>query len=84
VLRDDPCAYCGAPADTIDHIDPLAWGGNNGWENLTAACGSCNGSKHGSRLLVFLHRRAAGSRDVDRNRKPDGDERLEVRRVERP
>jgi hypothetical protein len=67
-LRYDPCAYCGAPAETIDHIDPLSGGVNNNWENLTAACGACNYSKHASRLLLFLHRRATGSPDPMRQR----------------
>jgi hypothetical protein len=67
-LQYDPCSYCGAPAETIDHIDPLSRGVNNGWENLTAACGTCNYSKHDSGLLLFLHRRATGGRDPLRQR----------------
>ena len=67
-LRYDPCAYCGAPAETIDHIDPLSGAVNNDWENLTAACGACNSSKHASGLLLLLHRRATGGRDPMRQR----------------
>jgi hypothetical protein len=67
VLRYDQCAYCGALAETIDHIDPLSRGVNNGWD-LTAACGTCNYSKHDSRLLLFLHRRGTGGRDPMRRR----------------
>lgn len=58
VLLLDPCSYCGAPADTIDHIEPVIDGGTNEWCNLTAACASCNSSKHARPLLIFLLRRA--------------------------
>jgi hypothetical protein len=51
-LRLDPCSYCGEPAGTIDHIDPLRTGGERVWENLTAACQRCNSSK-GTRPLLF-------------------------------
>ena len=39
------CGYCGGKADTIDHIVPRAQGGKNTWENVTAACKSCNAKK---------------------------------------
>jgi 5-methylcytosine-specific restriction endonuclease McrA len=67
-LRYDPCAYCNASAETIDHIEPLSAGVNNDWLNLTASCGACNSSKHDSRLLLFLHRRATGAPDPMRQR----------------
>lgn len=44
------CAYCGEKAATIDHIHPQSRGGKNTWENLVAACESCN-SKKGNSLL---------------------------------
>ena len=71
----------GLAAETIDHIDPLSRGINNGWENLTAACGTCNYSNHDSGLLLFLHRRATGSRDPLHQRagprsRPVGDARV--------
>jgi len=56
VLGADVCAYCGGPADTIDHIDALSAGGNHVWDNLTAACRACNSTKHAASLLVFLLR----------------------------
>jgi 5-methylcytosine-specific restriction endonuclease McrA len=48
------CAYCGRPADTIDHITPLSRGGaRTSWLNTVACCGggprSCNARK-GDRL----------------------------------
>ncbi|MFU8874885.1 HNH endonuclease [Micromonospora sp. SL4-19] len=47
VLRRDRwrCAYCDAPASTIDHILPRSRGGRNTWKNTTAACYECNQRK---------------------------------------
>lgn len=59
VLLRDPCSYCGRPANEIDHIDPVALGGDREWENTTAACSRCNRSKNDSPLLAWLTRRAA-------------------------
>lgn len=56
-LADDPCSYCGNPATSVDHIDPIALGGSNHWSNLTAACASCNGGKCDTPLLFYLLRR---------------------------
>lgn len=57
ILKADPCAYCGAPCEHIDHIVPVIVGGSNQWENLTAACASCNGSKQARSLLTFMRDR---------------------------
>lgn len=54
VVRNDPCSYCGAPADELDHIEPRARGGEDGWENLAAVCDRCNQSKGARSLLTFL------------------------------
>jgi len=54
ILRRDPCSYCGEPTEHIDHIDPVAFGGSNAWDNLTGACASCNTRKHTKPLLLFL------------------------------
>lgn len=54
ILVGDPCSYCGAPADGVDHIDPIAYGGSGDWENLAAACGKCNHDKLTLPLLLFL------------------------------
>lgn len=44
--RDDHrCQYCGAPADSIDHVLPRSRGGQHVWENVAAACRPCNLSK---------------------------------------
>lgn len=45
--RGGACAYCGR-ADavlTVDHVRPLALGGDDRAENLEPACGPCNSSK---------------------------------------
>jgi 5-methylcytosine-specific restriction endonuclease McrA len=51
-LRDEfSCQYCGSRGDlTFDHVVPRARGGITSWENVVAACGSCNLRK-GSRSL---------------------------------
>jgi hypothetical protein len=46
----DPCAYCGGPADTWDHLDPV--GGQQ--HNLTRACERCNVLKGRTPVLLFL------------------------------
>ena len=44
------CQYCGARAETIDHVVPRSRGGTHTWENVVAACRPCNLRK-GDRLL---------------------------------
>jgi len=43
------CAYCGQQFPvrklTLDHVIPRAQGGRDKWENLVAACQTCNGLK---------------------------------------
>lgn len=58
IIRTDPCAYCGAPASDVDHIDAISRDGSHSWENLTAAWRNCNVSKYNEPLLGFLLRRA--------------------------
>jgi 5-methylcytosine-specific restriction endonuclease McrA len=43
-LRDEFCCqYCGARGDlTFDHVVPRSRGGATTWENVVAACSSCN------------------------------------------
>lgn len=56
VVQRDPCAYCGAPSETVDHVDAISRGGSASWTNLTAACGPCNTSKFTAPLLLSLLR----------------------------
>lgn len=44
------CAYCGAFAETWDHIIPRSEGGKSSWENTVAACKWCNSHK-GNKFL---------------------------------
>jgi 5-methylcytosine-specific restriction endonuclease McrA len=44
------CQYCGATAESIDHVVPRSKGGEHTWENVVAACRPCNVRK-GDRLL---------------------------------
>jgi 5-methylcytosine-specific restriction endonuclease McrA len=39
------CQYCGAHADSIDHVLPRSRGGLHEWENVAAACRPCNLAK---------------------------------------
>lgn len=39
------CGYCGAKAETIDHIVPKSKGGDHSWENCVACCAKCNHRK---------------------------------------
>jgi 5-methylcytosine-specific restriction endonuclease McrA len=61
--RDDyTCQYCGQRASylTIDHVIPRRLGGKHTWENLVAACPSCNHRKGGRTLeqvqMRLLHK----------------------------
>ena len=49
-LRDRfTCQYCGSTSDlTFDHLVPRSRGGRTTWENVVAACSSCNLSKANS------------------------------------
>jgi len=54
IMRRDnyTCQYCGQHTGTltIDHIIPRHLGGGHTWENLVAACPSCNHRKGGRTL----------------------------------
>lgn len=39
------CQYCGAKANTIDHVQPKSRGGSNSPGNLVSACSKCNSRK---------------------------------------
>lgn len=44
------CQYCGAEAESIDHVIPKSRGGRHAWDNVVAACRACNFHKR-DRLL---------------------------------
>ena len=39
------CQYCGRAAENVDHVLPRSRGGEHTWENVVAACRSCNSRK---------------------------------------
>lgn len=39
------CQYCGARAETVDHVVPRSRGGVHAWGNVVAACRRCNTRK---------------------------------------
>jgi 5-methylcytosine-specific restriction endonuclease McrA len=42
-LRDNGrCVYCGAAANTLDHVIPRSRGGSHTWDNVVSACQRCN------------------------------------------
>lgn len=54
------CHYCLTPLNpfknfTIDHIVPVARGGTNDFDNLVAACKTCNSSKHTQDYELFVN-----------------------------
>jgi 5-methylcytosine-specific restriction endonuclease McrA len=50
------CAYCGiAPANTLDHVQPISHGGRNSIGNLLPACQHCNFSKGSKFLFAWLN-----------------------------
>jgi 5-methylcytosine-specific restriction endonuclease McrA len=49
-IRAEPCVYCGADGENVDHIVPLSRGGVEHESNLVSSCSSCNNSKR-ARLL---------------------------------
>jgi 5-methylcytosine-specific restriction endonuclease McrA len=56
VLRRDCyiCAYCGEPANEVDHIQPRVLGGTDDLDNLVAACRRCNAMKGKRSEALFL------------------------------
>lgn len=40
-----PCAHCGEPSEQLDHVIPLARGGNHSVGNLQGLCRTCNARK---------------------------------------
>lgn len=60
ILRRDlwECYWCGADANTVDHIVPVAKGGQDVDENLVASCKKCNYSKQDKMPDEFQLQRA--------------------------
>ena len=61
------CQYCGAGADSIDHVIPRSRGGQHEWENVVAACRPCNVRKRDRMLTetsMVLRRRPTVPREM--------------------
>lgn len=52
------CVYCGRPAECIDHVHPRSRGGQHVWENVVAACRTCNLRKSDKDLADTPYRMA--------------------------
>lgn len=50
------CCYCPAPAEHLDHVQPLSRGGADADWNLVPACAPCNLSKHAKTLAEWAAR----------------------------
>jgi hypothetical protein len=48
------CVYCGAPANTWDHIVPVSKGGKTTPGNIVPACSHCNSSKKDRDVLEWI------------------------------
>lgn len=48
------CAYCGEQCEpTRDHVRPISNGGDTVYDNIVPCCGSCNGSKGDSDVMIW-------------------------------
>ena len=56
------CQYCGSTKSglTVDHVIPRSRGGKSVWENIVAACATCNRRK-GNRLPREIHMHPANA-----------------------
>jgi 5-methylcytosine-specific restriction endonuclease McrA len=59
------CQYCDGAAESIDHVVPRSRGGGHTWDNVVAACRSCNVRKR-DRLLTETTMRLRHRPDVPR------------------
>ena len=51
---DNRCQYCGQIANQVDHVIPVAKGGQDTEDNLVAACARCNYAKHDKDVDKFM------------------------------
>jgi 5-methylcytosine-specific restriction protein A len=47
LARYPTCQHCNRPADVVDHIFPLRFGGTHSPHNLQSLCNSCHAAKSG-------------------------------------
>ena len=60
------CQYCGAAAESIDHVIPRSKGGAHAWDNVVAACRPCNVRKR-DRLLADTSMRLPRRPEIPRD-----------------
>jgi 5-methylcytosine-specific restriction endonuclease McrA len=51
-----PCIYCGAKAEHLDHIIPISRGGLHKVGNLAPSCAKCNLSKSAKFVTEWRYR----------------------------
>ena len=77
------CQYCGSTKSglTVDHVIPRCRGGKSVWENIVAACATCNRRK-GNRLPreIQMH----PQEDAEGAARPRSSSRSPARRSRRP
>lgn len=66
VLLADPCVYCGAKPDGLDHIVPSSRRGSDAWTNRAPACRECDQIKGNTGLVVFLLAEGFARKKVER------------------
>lgn len=64
------CAYCGAPAGTLDHVKARARGGQSLERNLVACCTACNVAKGSMEWRSWFREQAFWC--IHRERRIDG------------
>ena len=57
------CAYCGVPADTLDHVKPRHKGGATVASNLVPACKNCNRRKGSEEWQAWFSRQDSWTAD---------------------
>jgi hypothetical protein len=60
------CAYCPAPATTVDHVFPMSRGGTSHEGNIVPCCKSCNSSKADLLLIEWRMGKPHGRTWMDR------------------
>lgn len=68
-LMQDPCVYCGAASEGLDHIRASSRKGSDGWVNRAPACRTCDELKGPASLLTFLLACQWAQRHVARRRR---------------
>lgn len=63
---DHRCAYCNAPAQSLDHIWPKAKGGLTVRSNLAPACLGCNSSKSAENWINWFRQQVFWSIERER------------------